>query len=143
MRKTSVFIFILFLFFQNFCSYAQTEIRLSKPRLELEDNNLVISYDILNSKQTDKFRIWIEITDSIGQNINARSLSGDIGENVLGGNNKKITWNLKADNISLDIGIYVQVYAEILTSDESYESILPVVEISRSGAIMQSLIFWC
>ena len=79
MRKTFIFIFTIFFFLYNSFCYAQTTMRLSKPRLELKDNNINIFYDILNSIQTDKFRIWVEITDSTGNKVNARSLGGDIG----------------------------------------------------------------
>jgi len=142
MRKTFIFIFtLLFLFLTNLFCFAQTTVRLSKPRLELKDNNINIYYDILNSRQTDKFRIWVEITDSTGNNVDARSLSGDIGENVSGGNDKKITWDLAADNIYPETSIYVQVNAEILTIPETAEIIKPVKTINRGGAIFQSVLF--
>jgi len=142
MRKTFIFIFtLLFLFLTNLFCFAQTTVRLSKPRLELKDNYINIFYDILNSKQTDKFKIWVEITDSTGSKVNARSLSGDIGENVSGGNNKKITWDLAADNIYPETSIYVQVNAEILTIPETAEIIKPVKTIKRGGAIFQSVLF--
>ena len=79
MKKTLIFTFTIFMFFCYFCCYSQTTVRLSKPRLELKDNRINIFYDILNSRQTDKFRIWVEITDSTGNKVNARSLGGDIG----------------------------------------------------------------
>lgn len=142
MRKTFIFIFtLLFLFLTNLFCFAQTTVRLSKPRLELKDNNINIYYDILNSRQTDKFKTCVEITDSTGKRVNARSLIGDIGENVSGGSNKKITWDLAADSIYLDAGIYVQVNAEILTSTKTAEIIKPVKTINRGGAIFQSLLF--
>ncbi|MCK4346428.1 MAG: hypothetical protein KAX05_14185 [Bacteroidales bacterium] len=142
MRKTFIFIFtLLFLFLTNLFCFAQTTVRLSKPRLELKDNHINIFYDILNSKQTDKFKIWVEITDSTGNKLNARSLSGDIGEIVSGGNNKKITWDLASDSIYPETGIYVLVNAEILTSPETAEIIKPVKKINRGGVIFQSLVF--
>ena len=88
MKETFIFIFSLVLFFNNPFCHAQTTAKISQPRLELEDNHINIFFDILNSRQTDKFRIWIEITDSTGNNLAVSSLSGDIGENVSGGNNK-------------------------------------------------------
>ena len=70
--------FTLFLLLFSTVSYAQEIVKLSKPRLELIDNNINIFYDILNSKQKDKFKIWVVLTDSTGNNVNTRSLSGDI-----------------------------------------------------------------
>ena len=142
MKKTFIFIVTLFLLlFNSFFSYAQTTVRLSKPRIELRDNNINIYYNILNSKETDKFRIWVEITDSTGNKIDARSLSGDIGENISGGNNKKITWNLAADGIYMDAGIFVQVNAEKIKSTETAKIVRPVKSVSRGGVIFQSLVF--
>ncbi len=79
MKITFIFIFTIFLFFYNPNCYTQTEVRLSKSHLELKDNNINIYYDILNSRQTDKFRIWVEITDSTGIKVDTRSLGSDIG----------------------------------------------------------------
>lgn len=142
MRKTSIFIFaLLFLFLTNISCFAQTTVKISKPRLELIDNNINIFYNILNSSQTDKFKIWIEITDSIGNRIDAQSLIGDIGENVSGGSNKKITWDIKADSIYLDAGIYIQVNAEVLTPAETVEIGKPVKRINRGGSIFRSIVF--
>ena len=140
MKKTFIFIFSLVLFFNNPFCHAQTAVKISNPRLELEDNHINIFFDILNSRQTDKFRIWIEITDSTGNNLAASSLSGDIGENVSGGNNKMITWDYAADSIYPETGIYVQVNAEILASTETAEIIIPDNKISRGGVILQSLV---
>jgi len=142
MRKTSIFIFaLLFLFLTNVDCYGQTPVKISKPRLELKDNNINIFYNILNSSQTDKFKIWIEITDSIGNKIDTQSLIGDIGDNVSGGSNKKIIWDITADSIYLDVGIYIQVNAEVQTPTETVEISKPVKKISRGGSIIRSIVF--
>lgn len=131
-----IVILSLSLFLGIHCSsIAQTTVKLSKPLLELEANNINIYYNILNSSITDKFRIWIEITDSSGIRIEAKSLSGDYGGSVSGGENKMIIWDFIADNVYPDAGIYVQISAEILTTTRTDKSIKP------GGAIIQSVIF--
>ena len=137
MITKKIFIIILFMFLDNFVCYSQETARLTKPSLELKDNQINIFYDILNSQQTDTFRIWIEITDSTGKIIDAKSVSGDIGYNVSGGNNKMIIWNLAADSIYLDAGIYIQVNAEVLKTEETVEIIKPVSSLKRGQAIFQ------
>ena len=113
MRKsTQYFSVVLVNFFYSVC-IAQTLPEVSKPSLELQDNKLVIVYEIKNFNPEDKFKISIEVTDSDGNIITAQSFSGDIGDDVTGGNNKKITWDFKKDNFSTDTEIYVQVSAEI------------------------------
>ncbi len=132
MWKFSIIFVVLFSLVFLSSVYAQEPVKLSKPRLELIDNYINIFYDILNTDQSDKFRIWVEITDSTGNKVNARSLSGDIGKNVNGGNGKKITWDLKTDSIYPDAGVYIQVNAEIIN---------PVKTISRGGLFLKSLAF--
>ena len=105
---------------------------LFRSRLELIDNYINIFYDILNTDRSVKFKIWVEITDSTGNKLNAQSLSGDIGENVNGGNDKKITWDLTNDSIYPDAGVYIQVNAEIIK---------PVNSIRRGGVFLKSLVF--
>ena len=48
----------------------------SDPRLELRNNAIQISYDILNSDPTDKFIVWLSVHDEAGNEVNARALSG-------------------------------------------------------------------
>jgi len=91
---------------------AQSTVEVSRPDLSLKDNGISISYKLLNSSESEEFTIRIEITDSNGRIINAKSLSGDIGENIPGGLNKEIFWDIEADSIFLDEEIFVQVYAQ-------------------------------
>ena len=141
MKNILIFICSLVMVLTGSVCHAQTAAKISKPRLVLEDDHINIHYDILNSLQTDIFRIWIEITDSTGNYIPALSLSGDIGENVKGGNDKMITWDYAADNIYPETGIYVQINAEILTTTEAADIILRDKKISRAVVIAQSMVF--
>jgi hypothetical protein len=113
MRKSILYISVIILnFFFSIC-IAQTLPEVSKPSLELRDNKLIVHYDIKNFDPEDKFKIWIELTDEEGNTINARSLSGDIGDSIAGGNNKEIAWDFKKDNFNTDTEIFVEVSAEI------------------------------
>jgi hypothetical protein len=113
MRKSTLYISVVVLnFFFSLC-IAQTLPKVSKPSLELRDNKLIVHYNITNFDPADKFKIWIEMTDAEGNTINARSLSGDIGDSITGGNNKEIAWDFKNDNFDTDTEIFVEVSAEI------------------------------
>lgn len=134
------------LFFICISVASQQSFMLSKPRLQLMDNKISIYYDILNSNQKNTFKVWIEITDSTENKIIPRSITGDLGENITGGNNKKIIWDFVADSIYLDNGIYVQLYSEILSPEIKEESkpdevMKPEKEIKRGNVILQSLVF--
>ena len=114
MRKYLLYIlFIIPLCFDPIC-HAQTSVKVSDPRLEMVDNRINISYNILNSNPDEMYTISIVIKDEDGNTINARTLDGDIGEEVTGGSNKNITWNLEADNVFIDAFVFVQINVKVI-----------------------------
>ena len=92
-------------------AFSQSKTTLSKPRLEYRDYKLTIGYDFLNFRPQDVFTVGLLVTDSAGRTINASSLSGDIGDSITGGTNKKIVWNIENDRLSLDEEVFVEVIA--------------------------------
>ncbi len=107
-RRFSLFLIFLILATK---SLAQ-DFQLTQPRLELDGNRLIIFYDIVSQHSSDKFYIWIEIKSSNGEIIDAKSLTGDIGDDIKVGKNKKIIWSPEQDSIYLDEEIFVEVKAE-------------------------------
>jgi hypothetical protein len=98
--------------------YSQKPVRVSDPKLEMVGNAIHISYDILNSNPDEKYIISIVIKDENGNIINAKALEGDIGDEVSGGGNKQIAWNLEADQIFIDAYIFVQINATFIPPPE-------------------------
>lgn len=111
MKVPVLFILITILVCTFQPGHTQSAAMVSDPNLSLHDNVVHIAYDILYSSESEKFSIRVEVSDAKGRFLNARTLSGDIGEHVLGGYNKLIFWDIKADSIFLDEEIFVQVYA--------------------------------
>ncbi|MDF1551214.1 MAG: hypothetical protein P1P88_25560 [Bacteroidales bacterium] len=99
-------ILFLFAYFTN----AQ-EARIEITQLETINNKLVITYDFSDDVQNQLYDVWVEITNLSGRRINARTLSGDIGDNLVAGKNKKITWDFVADDIVIDAEINIEVKA--------------------------------
>ena len=120
---------VVLLMVESVCS-AQPVSTITNPVLELKDNQIHIIYDILNSDTTDHYNIRLEITDSAGQVIDAHTFSGDIGEQVNGGNDKRIIWSFQADNVHIEGDLYIQIYA---VADRK--------EYSRTSLVLQSLAF--
>ena len=83
----------------------------SQSSLKFLNDRLIIKYDILGSKSGDSFRVWLEITDSTGAKIAARYLYGDIGDDIPGGLQKQIIWDLAADSLYLNMDINVEIFA--------------------------------
>lgn len=77
----------------------------------LINEELVITYDIINSKPGELFLVKISILTEDGKTINAKSFRGDIGEKISGGMGKKIVWEISKDIAFLDNKINVQVEA--------------------------------
>ena len=114
MKRFHLLILFLVLILITPICRAQESFTVSDPRLELRGNIIHISYDILNGDQSNMYNISIDITDSNKNRIEARALSGDIGENVIGGQNRLITWDLRADNIFMDADIIIKIHAKAM-----------------------------
>jgi hypothetical protein len=78
----------------------------------MSNHQLIIEYDIQNSLISDIFRIWVMVTDSTGRSLNATSFTGDIGNNVSGGSDKTIVWNMEKDGYYKNIDVFVEIKAE-------------------------------
>ncbi len=155
MKKIFLFVFSIALFFSYAACDAQTMVEISKPKVQLKDNTITIFYDILNSNQTDKFKISLEIKDSSGDLISANSLKGDIGENISGGSGKEIRWDLTYDSIYKDTRLSFKVRAEVMGSEKAKEVIVQQDDntdmgnenlinksnINRSNVVLSSLLF--
>lgn len=129
------------------------DIQVSDPEMELRDSKLHITYDILNSKLSDIFTVELRVTDDQGRFIRAFSLKGDVGENVPGGTDKRIIWDLEADQVEMT-KIHVKIHvkavppppvAEPAVADRQ-EPVTPVKEVAREGSgravlILQSVAF--
>jgi hypothetical protein len=140
MRKCAIIALFILLVFPLTDCIAQETLSVSKPLLEIRGENLNISYDILNSKPGERYNISLEITDSKGSIINAQTISGDIGQDVEGGKNKKIIWNFTSDNVKDEVNINIKIvitkYQVPPLSEEIAKSGEPY---TRSRLVLQSV----
>lgn len=113
MKKQRLFFLLIFLFLVV-KSFSQGFL-LTAPRLIFDGTQLQIFYDIITKNPKDNFYIWVEMKKANGDIIIAKNLSGDIGDNVKAGNNKKIIWSPERDSIILDEEISVVLKAEKYT----------------------------
>lgn len=123
--------------------YCQKNITITKPRVEIFEDNLIINYDILNAKTSDFYKVWIEVTDSDGNKINAVSVTGDVGMEIKGGADKRIVWNMINDKIYIDKEITIEVKAEKSTKEvklkETEERTMNMTDISKVNMVITSL----
>ena len=109
-KRYLTILFLLAIFLQV---KAQSEAKITGPRIDQIQNTVRITYDIQDASPGDQFTVWIEISDANGAPIKARTLSGEIGKHVKAGTDNEVIWDPVADGISLEGGIYVQVFASM------------------------------
>jgi len=117
--------------------FGQGKIQMMQPKLMLVNDTLIIRYGFIGSKPMDVFNVRLEITDSAGRVIPARSFSGDIGDSIYGGQQKIILWNMAADSISINQNIYVEVVSEKLEAI-TVPVIQPALSDSLQGQLTES-----
>lgn len=139
MKGNSLIFIILLFFILPDALYSQTRITVTKPRLEVSDDNLIIQYDIINTNSSDFFVVWIEVTDAAGNKVKALTVTGDVGENIKGGKNKKIIWNLGNDSIIIDEDIFVEVKAEkiVIHADQTEVETLEETETVEKNQVVE------
>lgn len=117
MKKHKLILFLFFLHLASKSFSQEFKINILKP--EFDGRQLLISYDIVCNNQADQFYVWVEIAMENGEPIRIKSLSGDVGDNIKAGRNKKIFWEPAKDSILLDEDVYVEVKAEKYTKSFS------------------------
>lgn len=120
-NRNLLLLLISFCFLSLTKTFAQVTV-IENTKLQLENENLIITYDIGGTNTLEK--VWLEIKTTSGKTIIAKTLNGDIGENISSGKNKRIIWNMKADNIDLQgEELNVQVLASQQNSSNTLSEI--------------------
>jgi hypothetical protein len=109
--NTQKLILIFSCLFLPFASFSQG-FQITPPKLVFDGRQLSISYDFIDSRQSDQFYVWVEMEKKNGEPVRMRSLSGDVGDNIKAGKNKQITWIPEKDSIFLNEVVFVEVKAE-------------------------------
>lgn len=73
--------------------------RIQNTQLRLDGDRLVITYDITPGGTIGEISIVFRSTT--GQPIVATSLTGDVGQNILPGQGKRVEWNMASEKIEL------------------------------------------
>ncbi len=92
-------------------SFAQSNARIDKIDFYQDGSNLVITYNIVKAKAGETFNIWVKITGASGNEIIPSAVSGDVGNGVLGGSDKRVIWDMQTDNAFINEEISVEIFA--------------------------------
>jgi len=107
-KRSYLICLIFFLYLIN--AFSQVNVEVSKPKLTLINDSLIIEYTITGQSSNDEFKVWLEISDTTGTIFSPKNISGDIGDNISGGSPKKIIWNLSADSVFINMNLSVEVF---------------------------------
>lgn len=110
MKTKKLFLILSFLFF-SIQSYSQG-FQITPPKLDFDGRQLTISYDFVDSRKADQFYVWVEMEKKNGELIKSKTVTGDVGDKIKAGNNKKIAWVPENDSIFLNEMVSVEVKAE-------------------------------
>jgi len=77
----------------------------------LADDQLVITYDLVNARANEKYIVNVSIYTEAGKKVDAKTFTGAAGENITGGYGKRIVWDISKDIAYLDDQIYVELEA--------------------------------
>ncbi|MBI9066820.1 MAG: hypothetical protein JEZ09_05965 [Salinivirgaceae bacterium] len=125
MYKILVFVAFLSLLFTK--GFAQ-ESKIENTQLQLEGDNLIITYDVAGSSTLDN--VWLDIKTTSNKIITAITLSGDIGKSITVGTKKRIIWNMRADGIDLQ-GEELNVKVLATKPYASTNTLTDITEIAR------------
>lgn len=92
--------------------FAQSKARIENVDFFPDGSTLIITYDIVKSKSNETFKIWVDVYTEAGMVITPKAITGDAGSNIAGGENKRIIWDMEADQVYLDEDIAIVVLAE-------------------------------
>lgn len=91
----------------------ESKAKIQNVDFELINDQLVIIYNLVNTKPREKFNISVNIFTVAGKEIDAQAFSGDVNSDMSGGYKKKIIWNIEKDIAYIEDEIIVRVLAEL------------------------------
>lgn len=113
-------ILTLLIFFNTITLLAQNKPEVVITKIEEINDQIHITYDIINYQKEQLFYISPLITDSKGKKIEAKHVSGDINKKLPGNTGYKLVWDLTKDNIFLDEKLNIRLVADISINLSQY-----------------------
>ncbi|MBN2757654.1 MAG: caspase family protein [Bacteroidales bacterium] len=112
-KKYIILSIINILFYNISVSQFKSHIKLEINDIKYNNGNLIIKYNINNSKSNDKIRIWIDVFDSKNDTIFAKTWKGDVNKSIEGGENKVVIWDIFNDEIEIVDSIKIKISATV------------------------------
>ncbi len=131
---------------------AQSKAGIFNVDFTVSRDSLIITYDILKSKFSERFNITFTVKAVTGKTYAPKTVTGDVGNNVFGGKGKRIVWEVSKDNVLIDEEVFVEVLgqpvvegqqpaAAVVTAPVKSNADKGAKTFSKGGAIALSAIF--
>ena len=132
---------LIFLHCINLNAQFTSEAKITNTDFEIDEDKMIITYDIENYSANETFYINAQIFYETGEKINSKSFSGDIKGNITGGRNKTIIWDMGKDIDVLEGALFVEITAipEAITEKPEIEKLADSYTIT--GTLIPSLVF--
>lgn len=112
-RKRFLLIFCLILSDIIASGQFKSHITVNIDQVYYQDGTLTVKYELLNSKELDKIRVWVDVFNSKNDTIKGRSWQGDINKTLQGKGLKTASWDLFKDNISIVDSLAIKISATV------------------------------
>ncbi len=113
MKRNCLTLILLLLFFSGTKAQLSSDVRIADVNLRYYESKVRVPYKIINGKSSDRYAVWVEFFDENKQQIDAKTLKGDLNL-VHGVGDKLIIWDPKADGYVLDEKISARVNAKLI-----------------------------
>lgn len=90
------------------------------------ENELIITYDLVNSSPLELYEVELNFIDGMNVVIRPKSVFGDIGKDIQGGENKRIIWKIFDDVESLSETAHPLLHI-ISINDKAIDSDLAII----------------
>jgi hypothetical protein len=98
--KKLIFLLIIFISFHK-AVLCQTNAKITNVNFELENNSIVVTYNISGYSPDQIFTISLKFLTEANQEIIPKTITGDVGDNIKGEGIKTITWDIVADKLEV------------------------------------------
>ncbi len=108
-RLLQIVALFIFIFPITQSGWAQSHAQIRNVDFTVRNDSLFVTYDLDKATKQERFTISLKISTPSGKITTPYTLSGDVGEQIPGGQNKLIIWNIGKDNIVINEEITLEM----------------------------------
>jgi hypothetical protein len=101
MKNRIFFLLVFILLLPQFVAISQTKAKITEVDFSQIGGTIVVTYNIINAPANELYVINLMFVNDIAMVILPKTVSGDVGDSIPGGMNKKIIWELSRDHDNL------------------------------------------